>query len=75
VYKYFIFFIQECEFKRYDFYPGQVLRGPLKIFEDGEFENCTQELKNMRNSGKGNKMVKVTVIDAKVRQKLTSLSI
>jgi hypothetical protein len=26
----------------------------------------------MRNGGKGNKMVKVTVIDAKVRQKLTS---
>jgi hypothetical protein len=42
------------------------LKGPLKLFEEGEFEHCTEELKNMRNSGKGNKVVKVTVVKSEV---------
>ena len=61
-----IFVLQDCEFKRYDFYPGQILRGPLKTFEDAEFEKCSDELKNLRNSGKRYKMVKVTVVKAEV---------
>ena len=64
--KQFRCFFQECEFKRYDFYPGQMLKGPLKLFEDGDYEHCTDELKNARNGGKGNRIFKVTVLKAEV---------
>ena len=40
----------DCEFKRYDFYPGQVLSGPLKAFETANFTFCSEEMKNFRNS-------------------------
>ena len=34
----------ECEFKRYDFYPGQVLFGAVKNVEAGEWSDCSQEV-------------------------------
>ena len=40
----------DCEFKRYDFYPGQILSGQLKDFELANFTFCTEEMKNLRNS-------------------------
>jgi hypothetical protein len=44
------------------------LRGPLKLFEEGEFETCSDDLKNLRNSHKRNKLVKVTVVKAEARK-------
>ena len=51
-----------------------MLKGPLKLFEDGDYEHCTDELKNARNGGKGNRIFKVTVLKAEVLF-LTVLSI
>ena len=34
----------ECEFKRYDFYPGQVLFGAVKNVEAGQWSDCSQEV-------------------------------
>ena len=48
----------DCEFKRYDYYPGQVLSGQLKAFELANFLCCTQEMKNLRNSSYKTKVCK-----------------
>merc|ERR550539_185863 len=53
---------EECEFKRYDFYEGQILAGPLKIFEEGTFISCSEELSSLRkNSKHKNKKMRVIV--------------
>ena len=31
----------ECEFKRYDFYPGQVLFGAIRNLESGSWSECS----------------------------------
>lgn len=51
----------DCEFKRYDFYPGQVLSGPIKLFETANFTHITDEMKNLKNSVKASKVVKAMV--------------
>ena len=57
----------DCEFKRYDFYPGQVLSGPLKAFESADFTFTSEEMKNTKNSSKSNKVVKAMVDKVKVK--------
>lgn len=52
----------ECEFKRYDFYPGQTLFGPIRQMEDGKWLECSKELVNNRKN-KPHKGYKVTVED------------
>ncbi|XP_067005905.2 (E3-independent) E2 ubiquitin-conjugating enzyme UBE2O [Anabrus simplex] len=56
---------QDCEFPahREDFYPGQILWGPLHCLEDAEWLHCTKELKALRS--KPNKTVKVVVEEVK----------
>lgn len=39
----------ECEFKRYDFYPGQILFGPVRSLEPGDWVECSQELQTARS--------------------------
>ena len=57
----------DCEFKRYDYYPGQVLSGQLKAFECAKFHIVTEEMKNLRNSSYKTKvMMKVVVEKVKV---------
>lgn len=58
----------DCEFKRYEFYPGQVLSGPLKAFETANFTFCSEEMKNFRNSSmiRGKMAMKVVVEKVKV---------
>ena len=52
----------ECEFKRYDFYEGQILAGPLRLFEEADFLSCGEELLSLRkNSKHKNKSMKVVV--------------
>ena len=52
----------ECEFKRYDFYEGQILAGPLRLFEEAEFLSCSEELLAFRKNSKNkNKIMKVVV--------------
>eukprot|EP00092_Neocalanus_flemingeri_P034351 GFUD01037358.1.p1 GENE.GFUD01037358.1~~GFUD01037358.1.p1 ORF type:complete len:1189 (+),score=379.97 GFUD01037358.1:41-3607(+) len=50
----------ECEFKRYDFYPGQILFGPVKSLEGGGWIECSQEIQTARKH-KPHKAFKVTV--------------
>ena len=57
----------DCEFKRYDFYPGQVLSGPLKAFESANFSHTSEDMKNLKNSSKSNKVVKAMVDKVKVK--------
>lgn len=52
----------ECEFKRYDFYPGQVLFGGIRMMEEGKWLECSKELVNNRKN-KPHKGYKVTVED------------
>ena len=53
---------EECEFRRYDFYEGQVLSGPLNVFEGAEFISCSDELHAIRKKSKNkNKTMKVVV--------------
>ena len=52
----------DCEFRRYNFYEGQTLAGPLKLFEEATFISITDELSNMRKFAKyKNKMMRVVV--------------
>ena len=53
---------EDCEFKRYDYYPGQVLCGPVRQVEEGEWSDCSQDLLLARRS-KPNKNFKMTVED------------
>jgi len=50
----------ECEFKRYDFYPGQILFGPVKILEGGKWIECSPDILSTRKH-KPHKAFKVTV--------------
>ena len=50
----------ECEFKRYDFYPGQILFGPVKLLEAGTWSECSPDLLVTRKQNP-NKAFKVTV--------------
>merc|ERR1719507_1933277 len=52
----------ECEFKRYDFYPGQILFGPVRLAESGEWLECSTEVANARKQ-KPHKAFKMTVED------------
>ena len=52
----------ECEFKRYDFYPGQILFGPVRLAETGEWLECSTEVSNARKQ-KPHKAFKMTVED------------
>ena len=62
----------ECEFKRYDYYPGQVLSGQLKCFESANFTHCTEEMKNLRNSSYKTKVAMKAVVE---KVKVTSVSV
>ena len=53
---------EDCEFKRYDYYPGQVLCGPVRQVEEGQWSDCSQELQLARRN-KPNKNYKMTVED------------
>jgi len=50
----------ECEFKRYDFYPGQILFGPVRSLEGGKWIECSPEIQSTRKH-KPHKAFKVTV--------------
>jgi len=50
----------ECEFKRYDFYPGQVLFGPVRSLEGGQWIECSTDVQSARKH-KPHKAFKVTV--------------
>jgi len=50
----------ECEFKRYDFYPGQILFGPVRSLEGGQWIECSQDIQTARKH-KPHKAFKVTV--------------
>ena len=64
----------DCEFKRYDFYPGQVLSGQLKDFELANFTFCSEEMKNLRNAS--NSKMKSCNLKAVVdKVKVTSVSV
>ena len=54
---------EECEFKRYDFFEGQILAGPLKLFEEANFISCTNELLSMRKNPKQAKKVMRVVVE------------
>ena len=64
----------DCEFKRYDFYPGQVLSGQLKAFETANFTFCSEEMKNLRNSqnSRTKSCTMKTVVD---KVKVTSVTV
>ena len=62
----------DCEFKRYDFYPGQILSGQLKDFELANFTFCTEEMKNLRNSSYKTKVAMKAVVD---KVKVTSVTV
>ena len=40
-----LFFEQECEFRRYDFYPGQKLVGTCMQYEEAQWINTTPAVK------------------------------
>jgi len=64
----------DCEFKRYDFYPGQVLSGQLKDFELANFTFCSEEMKNLRNAS--NSKMKSCNLKAVVdKVKVTSVTV
>jgi len=50
----------DTEFIRYDYYPGQILFGPISVVDSGEWEGCSEDLVNMRKN-KTHKAVKMTV--------------
>ena len=62
----------DCEFKRYDFYPGQILSGPIKSFELANFTHCTEDMKNLRNSNFKAKMAVKAAVD---KVKVTSVTV
>ena len=62
---------QDCEFKRYDFYPGQVLSGAFKTFERGTLTNCGKEVEALKSSFRKSKTVRATVTETIV----TSISV
>ena len=41
---------EDCEFKRYDYYPGQVLCGPIRQVEEGQWSDCSQDLLVVRRN-------------------------
>ena len=41
---------EDCEFKRYDYYPGQILSGHHTFFSKATFSFCSDELKNLKNT-------------------------
>jgi len=57
----------ECEFKRYDFYPGQVLFGAIRNLESGSWSECSPEILAVRKQ-KPHKAFKVTVEDIEFAQ-------
>ena len=64
----------DCEFKRYDFYPGQVLSGQLKDFELANFTFCSEEMKNLRNAS-NSKMKSCNLKAAVDKVKVTSVTV
>ena len=64
----------DCEFKRYDFYPGQVLSGQLKDFELANFTFCSEEMKNLRNAS-DSKMKSCNLKAAVDKVKVTSVTV
>jgi len=52
----------ECEFKRYDFYPGQVLYGAVRQVEAGAWGQCSPEVAAARRT-RPTKAFKMTVED------------
>ena len=64
----------DCEFKRYDFYPGQVLSGQLKDFELANFTFCSEEMKNLRNAS-NSKMKSCNLRAAVEKVKVTSVTV
>lgn len=58
--------IQESTFDHCEYYPGQILYGPLKAFETAEWLYKSDELE--RNKAKRNKNYQATVIHAEVCQ-------
>ncbi|KAB7494614.1 (E3-independent) E2 ubiquitin-conjugating enzyme UBE2O [Armadillidium nasatum] len=57
---------RDSEFRRYDFYPGQQLVGPSRIFEDAEWTFKSKEREN--GVMKSQKFIKVTVEEVQVVQ-------
>jgi ubiquitin-conjugating enzyme E2 O len=56
----------DCEFKRFDFYPGQVLSGPFKYFNRGILTNCGKDVEGLKSSDRKNKVVRATVVKTEV---------
>ncbi len=54
---------EDCEFRRFDFYPGQVLSGPFKHFKRGTFSEVGSNVESLRAGGdsKRNKETRATV--------------
>ena len=61
---FYILNFQDSEFRRYDFYPGQQLVGPVRAYEDAEWLYKSKEVENLL--GKSNKSLKVTVEQVQV---------
>ena len=53
---------EDCEFKRYDYYPGQVLMGTVKAVESGDWSDVSPEMVITRKH-KPYRMFKMTVED------------
>ena len=52
----------DTEFIRYDFYPGQILFGPIRVVDSSQWIDCSTDLKNARKK-KPHKVYKMTVED------------
>ncbi len=52
----------DSEFRRFDFYPGQVLSGPLKVFAGGEFTHKTPEMDRMLQHDKKGRQLRAVVL-------------
>ena len=52
----------DSEFMRYDYYPGQILFGPIRTVDCGEWKDCSAELTTARTN-KPYKGFKMTVED------------
>jgi len=55
----------DSQFRRYDFYPGQILFGPVSYIESGDWLECSEDLKQVREK-KPTKGYKMTVENIEV---------
>ncbi len=62
---------EESEFRRYDFYPGQVLSGPLRVYAKGNFSHKTEDMEKALKSEKKGRAYRAVVL----RCKATSLGV